>query len=153
MEYLIKDENLQLIHEPGKGAWTYHIQIPNTKHIKGKWGTLQVAGYIDGYKIEKINLFSRKGQDKLISINQAIRKSIGKTGGDTVIVTLYWLTPKQRITEKDILEAFATSNVLDTYKAIPIVERQKLLERILSLADDEQQIKQLASCIDQLSSM
>lgn len=38
MNYLIKDEKLELKYAPGKGAWTYHIQIPNTKHIVGKWG-------------------------------------------------------------------------------------------------------------------
>lgn len=33
MDYLVKDKKLKLKYEPGKGAWTYHIQIPNTKHI------------------------------------------------------------------------------------------------------------------------
>lgn len=40
MDYLVKDEKLELKYEPGKGAWTYHLQIPNTKHIIGKWGSL-----------------------------------------------------------------------------------------------------------------
>ena len=52
MEYLVKDEILELKYQPGKGAWTYHIQIPNTKHIVGKWGSMKVSGTIDNYKIE-----------------------------------------------------------------------------------------------------
>jgi hypothetical protein len=59
MDYLIKDQKLELKYEPNKGAWTYHIQIPNTKHIIGKWGSLKVSGFIDDYKIENINLFTR----------------------------------------------------------------------------------------------
>ncbi len=51
MRYLVKDEKLVLKYAPGKGAWTYHIQIPNTKHIVGKWGSLKVSGTIDDYKI------------------------------------------------------------------------------------------------------
>ena len=91
MRYLVKDEKLVLKYAPGKGAWTYHIQIPNTKHIVGKWGSLKVSGTIDDYKIESINLFTITGQDKFISINEKIRKSINKSDGDTVIVTLYLL--------------------------------------------------------------
>ena len=74
MNLLVKDKQLELKYEPGKGAWTYHVQIPNTKHIVGKWGSLKAAGTIDNYPLEKINLFTISGQDKLISINEKIRK-------------------------------------------------------------------------------
>ena len=112
MEYLVKDEILELKYEHGKGAWTYHIQIPNTKHIVGKWGSMKVAGTIDNYKIESINLAKLGDEDKLISINDKIRKAINKSGGDTVKVTLYLLTSKQQITEKEILDTFKDSGVL-----------------------------------------
>ena len=104
MEYLVKDEELELKYEAGKGAWTYHIQVPNTKHIVGKWGSLKVSGTIDNYTIDSINLFTIGGQDKLISVNDKIRKAINKSGGDTVTVTLYLLTSKEPITEKEILD-------------------------------------------------
>ena len=58
MDYLVKDKKLELKYESGKGAWTYHIQIPNTAHIVGKWSSLKVFGTIDDYKIESINLFT-----------------------------------------------------------------------------------------------
>mgnify|MGYP003660717601 FL=1 len=79
MEYLVKDEKLELKYEPGKGAWTYHIQIPNTRHIVGKWGSMKVSGTIDNYTIESINLAKLGDEDKLISINANIRKAINKT--------------------------------------------------------------------------
>ncbi len=100
MEYLIKNEALELKYEPGKGAWTYHIQIPNTKHIVGKWGHMKVSGFIDEYELQNKNLFTIKGQDKYISINEKIRKAIGKTGGDIVIVTLYLSIPDENLTEE-----------------------------------------------------
>lgn len=100
MDYFIKDKKLELKYESGKDAWTYYIQIPNTKHIVGKWGSLRVSGTIDVYKIKSINLCTITGQDKLISINEKIIKAINKSGGDIVTVTLYWLHPKEPITEK-----------------------------------------------------
>src|SRR3990167_9896671 len=106
MEYLVKDEILELKYEHGKGAWTYHIQIPNTKHIVGKWGSMKVSGTIDNYRIERINLAKLGDHDKLISINKNIRKAINKSGGDTVTVTLYLLTSRQQIGEREVLETF-----------------------------------------------
>ena len=43
MDYIIKDQKLELIYEYGKGAWTYHLRIPNSKDIDGKWGEIKVS--------------------------------------------------------------------------------------------------------------
>jgi len=48
-----------------------------------------VSGTIDGFPVNNINLAPRKNSDRIISINKSIRDAIGKTGGDTVMVTLY----------------------------------------------------------------
>jgi len=112
MDYLVKEEKLELKYLRGKGAWTYHLQIPNTKHIVGKWGTIKVSGFIDGYEIESRNLLSIKGQDKFLSINERIRRSIKKDAGDFVLATLYLITSQTKITEKDILETFKDADVL-----------------------------------------
>ncbi len=53
---------------------------------------MKVSGTIDNYKIDRINLFTITGQDKLISVNEKIRKEINKSGGDRVTVILYLLT-------------------------------------------------------------
>ena len=151
MEYLVKNKKLELKHEPGKGAWTYHIQIPDTKHITGKWGSLKVSGTIDNYKIESINLFTITGQDKLISINEKIRKAINKSGGDTVSVTLYLLSPKQKITEKQVLESFQESGILKPFKKLSSSERTEIIRKITSLKSEDKQIKMILEIIDQLS--
>lgn len=151
MHYLVKDEKLELKYEQGKGAWTYHIQIPNTKHIVGKWGFLKVAGTIDNYRIESINLFTITGQDKLISINNKIRKAINKSGGETVNVSLYLLTAKEQITEKEILETFKDSGVLKAFEKLLENERNEMITKITSTKTEDKQVQIILKFIEQLS--
>jgi hypothetical protein len=139
-----------LKYEAGKGAWTYHIQVPNTKHIVGKWGSLKVSGTIDNYTIDSINLFTIGGQDKLISINDKIRKAISKSGGDTVTVTLYLLTSKEPITEKEILDTFRNSGVLKSFNKLPKEDRIKIIEKISSTKSEDKQVNLILKYIDQL---
>ena len=151
MEYLVKDEILELKYEHGKGAWTYHIQIPNTKHIVGKWGSMKVAGTIDNYKIESINLAKLGDQDKLISINDKIRKAINKSGGDKVKVTLYLLITKKQITEKEILETFKEAGVIKAFEKLADEEQKEIIGKIASSKSEDKQVKMILKFIDQLS--
>lgn len=86
---IIDNQKLELQYKKGFGAWTYHIRLPGTASIEGRWGYLKVSGTIDDFEIKSINLAPRKNEDKIISINQEVRDAIGKSGGDTVMVTLY----------------------------------------------------------------
>ncbi len=151
MDYLIKDSQLELKYEPGKGAWTYHIEIPNTKHIIGKWGFLKVSGSIDGYKLEAKNLFTIKGKEKLLSINQTIREAINKSGGDMVTVTLHLLTSNERVTEAQILESFKDSGVLKKFEILTNEEKTEILTHIIAQKTEEKQIKTIIEHIDKLS--
>lgn len=89
MNYIIKDTFLEIIYMPWKWAWTYHIEIPNTKNLFVRWGYTKVSWYIDDYEIKWKNLFSVKNQNKLLSINEKIRKYLGKNAGDRVKVSIY----------------------------------------------------------------
>lgn len=151
MEYLVKDEKLELKYEPGKGAWTYHIQIPNTKHIVGKWGSMKVSGTIDNHKIESINLAKLGDEDKLISINANIRKAINKSGGDIVTVTLYLLTSNQQITKEEVLETFKDTGVVKSFKQLTEDEQNEIIGKITSLKSENKQVKMILKYIDQLS--
>lgn len=151
MEYILKDEKLELKYQSGKGAWTYHLRIPNSKHIEGKWGDIKVSGFIDNFKIEARNLAPIKGEDKMLSINGEIRKAINKTGGDIVTVTLYLLPQKEQITDSQILETFKESNVLKAFKKLNEVERNEILNSIISQKNEEKQIKLIIKHIDKLS--
>ena len=148
MEYLVKDEQLELKYEPGKGAWTYHILIPNTKHIVGKWGFLKVSGTIDGYELVSRNLAPIKGQDKMLSINETIRKAINKSGGDTVNVTLYLLNHSALITEKQIVETFKEAGVLTMFEQLSEDEKNAILANIMAQKNEEKQIDVIVKQID-----
>jgi Domain of unknown function (DUF1905) len=150
MEYIIKDEKLELKYQPGKGAWTYHLRVPNSKSIEGKWGDIKVSGFIDNFKIEAKNLAPIKGEDKMLSINSEIRKAINKKGGDTVTVTLFLLSKKVGITESEILETFKESNVLKAFKKLNEVEKNEILDSIISQRNEEKQIKLIIKQIDKL---
>lgn len=89
MTKIIDNEKLELHYQEGFGAWTYHLRLPDTADIKGKWGDLKVSGTIDDFEVKDIYLAPRKDEDKIISINKEVRDAIGKSGGDTVMVTLY----------------------------------------------------------------
>ncbi len=151
MEYIIKDEKLELKYQSGKGAWTYHLRIPNSKNIEGKWGDIIVSGFIDNFKIERRNLAPIKGEDKMLSINAEIRKAINKKGGDIVTVTLYLLSNKEKITESQILETFKESNVLKAFKKLNEEEKNEILDSIISQKNEEKQIKIIIKHIDKLS--
>ena len=150
MKYLVKDKKLELKYQPGRGAWTYHIQVPNTKQILGKWGFMKVGGTIDNYKIESINLAKLGDEDKLISINREIRDTINKTGGDTVTVTLYLLTQKEQTTKKEILDTFKESGVLKLFKKLTEDEQGEIIEKITSQKSDEKKVKTILKYIEYL---
>ncbi|MGP6140659.1 DUF1905 domain-containing protein [Jeotgalibaca sp. A127] len=90
MIHLVANEELELKYRENFGAWTYHIQIPGTKDLKGQWGSTKVSGTLDDYKLDKHNLAPRTDEDYLISINKEIRKSLNKKPGDRILVNL-WL--------------------------------------------------------------
>lgn len=86
---IIDNQKLELHYKEGFGAWTYHLRLSGTADIKCRWGQLKVSGTIDDFEVKNIYLAPRKNEDKIISINKEIRDAIGKSGGDTVMVTLF----------------------------------------------------------------
>ena len=151
MDYIIKDEKLELIYQHGKGAWTYHLRIPNSKNIEGKWGDIIVSGFIDNFEITRRQLAPIKGEDKMLSINAEIRKAINKKGGDIVTVTLYLLSDKQKITKQQILETFKDSEVLKAFEKLNEIEQKEIFDSIISQTNEDKQIKIIVKYIDILS--
>lgn len=60
-EYIANEQQFVTDYLPGKGAWTYHLKLPETKDLKGKWGDIKVMGTIDGFDIGCKNLMPKKG--------------------------------------------------------------------------------------------
>lgn len=152
VNYLIKEDALLLHYQPGKGAWTYHIIIPNSKDIKGKWGDIKVSGTIDGYPIERMNLAPMGDADKRLSINNTIRKAIQKSGGDKVLVTLYLDEGDPKLTEKEIRDTFKDSGDLKNFEKLPEKKQREVLDTVLNASSEEKQVELLVDYIELLNS-
>ena len=152
MNYIVENEKLTLQYIAGNGAWTYQLIIPNTKHIKGKWGDLKVSGTIDGYEIKNKNLGPVKNSDKKMSINSEIRKAINKDGGDTVIVTLYLENQTETNNSSEILECFKDEQVLRIFERLDKIEQREIINEILNVATDDQKAEKIIKAIESLES-
>jgi hypothetical protein len=153
MDYLVKNEKLVIQHIPGNGAWTYQLIIPNTKDIKGKWGDLKVSGTIDDYEIIHKNLGPMKNSDKKMALNSDIRKSINKSAGDVVTVTLF-LEKQNKINDTDeILECFRDAEVLEIFDKIDKGEQKLILLNIKKVATEDQKTEKILKAIVNLEKL
>lgn len=153
MEMIVSHQVLRMDYLPGKGAWTYHLKIPGTRDIKGKWGDIKVRGTIDGYDIGCKNLMPQKGGDKWLAVNGDIRKAINKSSGDTVTVTLYLQPQNKTGAPADILECFRDAGVLERFAGLPGTEQDVILADILSQVNDAALDKRILYYINQLERM
>lgn len=155
MKLILENEQLEIKYIPGNGAWKYHLIIPNTKDIKGKWGELKVSGKIDDYLFKNKNLAPVKDSDKKISLNSEIRSFIGKGGGDIVKVTLYLINEKKEYENEDemILECFKDADVLNTYNSFRIEEQNEIIQNINSAATENKKIERILKAIAKLEQL
>lgn len=151
MNYIVQDEDLVIQHWPGKGAWTYHLVIPNSRDIPGTWGHIKVSGTIDGYAFQSRNLAPRKDQDKMLSVNAAFRQRLGKQGGDTVRVTMYQEVAKGFDGEADVLACLEDAGVVAQFRSCSVEEQQALLREVLSQPDEASQEKSVVAAIATLA--
>ncbi|WP_086943008.1 DUF1905 domain-containing protein [Trichococcus pasteurii] len=96
-EKIVDNKELELKYESGKGAWTYHLEIPDTQRISAPWGSIKVRGTIDGCDFGVMNLMPLRDKNAIMSVNAKIRKSIGKGGGDAVVVTMWLLDAEEHM--------------------------------------------------------
>lgn len=150
MKELLKNKKLKLQHVPGKGAWTYHLVIPDTKDIRGRWGFMKVSGTIDGYEFKDLNLAPVKGHDKRISINDTIRKAINKGGGDEVTVSMVKTSDNRLGNEDEIKDCFKDADVFKKFTGLSADEQTAIIDDILSQKTEEAQEKRINTHIRKL---
>ena len=155
MNFIVKNEKLEIQYIPGNGAWTYHLIIPNTKSIKGKWGDLKVSGKIDDYEIKNKNLAPLKDSDKKMSLNLDIRNFIGKSGGEFVNVTLYLENEntKEKNENEMIFECFKDAEVLNIFYKLKIEEQNEIIQSINSSATENQKVEKIVKFIAKLEQL
>ncbi|MGI4821117.1 MAG: DUF1905 domain-containing protein [Janthinobacterium lividum] len=147
MKYIVQDQEVVIQHWPGKGAWTYHLVIPNSRDIPGTWGHIKVSGTIDDYAVQGRNLAPRKNEDKMLSLNATIRQHLGKQAGDSVRVTLYQEAANLLSEEADVLACLEDANVLAQFRARSGEDRQTILRDVLAQPDEASQEKKLLATI------
>lgn len=151
MDYIVKDQELVIQHWPGKGAWTYHLIIPNSRDIPGTWGHIKVSGTIDDYAFQSRNLAPRKNQDKLLSVNATIRQQLGKQAGEAVRVTLYREPTHELSTRADVLACLEDADVLALFQARTAADQQALLKDVLDQPSATSQEKRILALIASLT--
>lgn len=151
MDYIVQDEEVVLTHWPGKGAWTYHLVIPNSRGIVGTWGNIKVSGTLDDYAFQSKNLAPVKSGDKILAVNAAVRKRLGKQAGDTVRVTMYREVATVPSAEADVLACLDDANVLAQFNAQSAAARETMLRDVLSQPTEASQEKKIMALIALLS--
>ncbi|WP_103664981.1 DUF1905 domain-containing protein [Gracilimonas amylolytica] len=150
MRTLVKNEDLKLRYKKGNGAWTYHIVIPDTADIEGKWGDLKVSGTIDNCEINELNLAPRKDDDKNISVNKEIRETIGKTGGDMVRVTLFLQTKDRLIDESELRESFEVAGLIKEFEDLTTSEVKNMLKEVNAQTSEQKRVDKINEFISKL---
>ena len=76
-----------LIQNTGPGGWTYAV-MPDSGEFFGTRRPVRVAGTLDGHAFEATLLPMGDGTH-MVPVKAALRKVVGKGGGDAVTVRLH----------------------------------------------------------------
>lgn len=143
----------QLYKAEGPGNWT-HILIPiNVAEIFKKNGFIPVKGKIDAYAFKGMKLTPTGRGNHRLSINEKIRRTLGKQSGDWVDLELE-LDPekKQVIVPDDFLIALqGNQKAFDFFETLTDSYKRYYTEWILFSKKEETRVSRIQKAVERLS--
>ncbi len=136
----------------GKGGWTY-AEIPEIKPSKNMpFGWVQVSGWIDDYKLDKIKLMPMGNGRLFLSVKAEIRKAINKQAGDWVHVVL-------ELDESDVeippeIEAclkLESISLYNTFLNLSNSNRKAYIDWIYEAKTEQTKVKRILKMLDSLA--
>lgn len=73
----------------GKGGWIYDVIEEIAPDKRAKFGGVQVSASIDGFELNRYKLMPMGNGKLFLPVRKEIKKVIGKTEGDMILVILY----------------------------------------------------------------
>lgn len=142
-----------LVKSNGKGGWTYAPVGLLPEAPKTHFGVLKVCGRIDAVLVENCTLFPMGQGRRLLAVNAALRKKLGKQAGDEVQLQLF-LAPDNvdlGISLADFTDCLAESPAaLRAFRALPTAARQQWLRWVGDAASEPQQVARVEAALARL---
>jgi hypothetical protein len=94
---------------------------------------------------------TKKGYDKLLSINSEIRQAIGKNAGHILTVTLYLILEEKSVNQKHIIACFKDADRFTKFKSLQQTGQDEIIKSILVLPNEPKQVEKTLHFINHLS--
>lgn len=136
---------------PGKGGWTFIVIKEITPDQRGKYGMVQVNGFIDDYEVKAYNLMPMANGSMFMPVKADIRKKLKKGEGDTVKLVLYLNKAPLEI-PMDLIDCLRDEPAAHkVFYAFPASEQKQYIDWIYSAKKEETRIERMAETINRLN--
>ena len=136
-----------------KGGWTYAPVGQLPFKVKTHFGNLKVCGQLDDVALAEAHLMPMGQDRRLLPVNAALRKRLGKQAGDVVHLQLFAMEEPANpaVSLADFTECLAEVPAAQrAFAALTAPQQQALFEQVASAGDEQQQVTQVEAVIAQL---
>ena len=135
----------------GKGAWHY-VSLPGVPPAPNTaFGWRKVSGQIDNYFFDNMRLMPLGNGMLFLPLKQALRKTLGKTTGDTVAIVLFE-TPIINTLTPELLACFEQESPksLAHFNTLTTFAKQRWIEWIYDAKNEDQKAQRIIVLLDKM---